>query len=192
VEVFMVTATTRARDVLWEVAVGQHGYFTIRDAKAEGIEPVTVRMLASRGRVTRVAQGLYRFDELPVSAQAAFMEAVLWTGVPGAALSGETVLAVRELCDVNPDRIHLTVPRRHRVRRTGHERYLVHYQDLDPEQRDWWEGVPAVTAACAIQQCITWGTPHYLLRHAIETGRRRGDLTPRAAASLSDALGVRR
>jgi predicted transcriptional regulator of viral defense system len=186
-----MATTTRARDVLWDVAVSQHGYFTIRDAKAEGIEPVTVRMIASRGRVTQVAHGLYRFDDLPVSPQAAFMEAVLWTGVPGAALSHETVLAVRELCDVNPDRIHLTVPRGRRLRRAGGERYVVHYQDLGSNDLDWWEGVPAATAACAIQQCITWGTPHYLLRQAIDTGQRRGDLTPHVAAALAGALGAR-
>lgn len=187
----MATITTRARDVLWDVAAAQHGYFTIRDAKAEGIEPVTVRMLASRGRVTRVAQGLYRFDELPVSPQATFMEAVLWTGIPDAALSHETVLAVRDLCDVNPDRIHITVPRHHRIRRDGQERYVVHYQDLDTNDRAWWEGVPAVTAACAIRQCTTWGTPHYLLRQAINTGQRRGDLTSRDATTLAAELGAR-
>lgn len=187
----MAALTTRARDVLWDVAVAQHGYFTIRDAKTEGIEAVTVRMLTSRGRVTRVGQGLYRFDDLPVSPQAVFMEAVLWTGIQDAALSHDTVLAVRELCDVNPDRIHLTVPRNHRIRRGGHERYIVHYQNLDPSERAWWEGVPAVTAACAIRQCIDSGTPSYLLTQAIDTGRRRGDLTPRAASTLTQALGAR-
>jgi hypothetical protein len=96
-----------------------------------------------------------------------------------------------QLCDVNPDRIHLTVSRAHRLRRTGHERYAVHYQNLGAEDLGWWEGVPAVTAGCAIQQCITWGTPHYLLRQALDTGQRRGDLTPRTATELTAVLGAR-
>lgn len=186
-----MAVTISARSVLWDIALAQHGYFTIRDALAEGVEPVTVRMLAARGRVTRVAHGLYRFEELPVSPQATFMEAVLWTGVPGAALSHETVLAVRELCDLNPDRIHLTVPSGRRLRRAGGDRYVVHHQDLGDKDLDWWEGVPAVTAACAIRQCISWGTPHYLLRQAIDTGQRRGDVTPQTATTLAGALGAR-
>jgi predicted transcriptional regulator of viral defense system len=177
--------------VLWEVAAAQHGYFTLRDASAEGIDDYAVRMLAARNQVTRVAHGLYRFDKFPVTRASAFMEAVLWTGTGGACLSHETVLAVRELCDINPDRIHLTIPRDRRVRRAGGDRYVLHYQDLDTGDVGWWNEVPAVTAACAIWQCIGAGTPTYLLRQALDTGRRRGDLVARVADELDTMLAER-
>jgi predicted transcriptional regulator of viral defense system len=44
-------------------------------------------MLSSRGQLERVAQGVYRFPQLPVTEYDPYMLAVLWTGVPAACLS---------------------------------------------------------------------------------------------------------
>ncbi|MHB1740891.1 MAG: type IV toxin-antitoxin system AbiEi family antitoxin domain-containing protein [Actinomycetes bacterium] len=180
-----------ARQELWDVAVDQYGYFTVQGALDLGIERLTVDKLASRGQVERAGHGVYRFPELPVTKFDPYMLAVLWTGAPEACLSHDTALAVREVCDINPDRIHLTVAARRRIRRAGGELYSMHYEDLDTGQVDWWERIPTVTLPTAIGQCVASGVSTYLLRQALDTGRRTGALLPGEADELEAALEVR-
>ena len=52
--------------------------------------------------------------------------------------------------------------------------YVIHYQNLRPDQVTWWESIPAVTAATAIKQCLETGVPTYLIRQAIERSARTG------------------
>lgn len=119
------------------------------------------------------------------------MLAVLWTRVPEAALSHETALDAYGISDVNPNRIHLTVGKQRRFRRTGAEVYVVHYQDLAPKQIGWWQEIPTVTPATAIAQCIASGTPTYLLRQSIERGQAQGYLKVAERDELAKALKVR-
>lgn len=91
------------KDQLWDVAVEQYGYVTIRDAKDLHIDENAVRMLAARGGLERVGHGVYRFPQLPTAAQDPYMLAVLWTGTDQVCLSHDTALAVYEVCDINPD-----------------------------------------------------------------------------------------
>lgn len=180
-----------AREALWEVAVEQYGYVTLQDAEHLGIGENVVWMLASRGGLERAAHGVYRFPQLPVTERDPYMLAVLWTGTEHTCLSHDTALAAYEACDINPDRIHLTVPASRRIRRRGGERYEVHHQDLRPDQIDWWQGIRAVTLATAIDQCLTSGVPSYLLRQAMKHGRRRGDVLAGEAARLEARLEAR-
>ena len=68
----------------------------------------------------------------------------------------------------------MAVGKQRRLRREGGHRYKVHYEDLSPEQTGWWEEVPTATPARAIAQCISHGTPTYILRQALERGRQQG------------------
>ncbi len=63
-----------------------------------------------------------------------------------------------------------------RFRRASGDDYVVHYQDLTPEQVGWWQEIPTVTPATAIEQCLVYGTPTYLLRQAIARGYEQGYL----------------
>ncbi len=176
------------REALWNVALDQYGYVTLRDAEALDVDEHAVRMLVARRQLQRVAHGVYRFPQLPATARDPYMLAVLWTGTDTASLSHDTALAVRELCDINPDRIHVTVPRTRRIRRAGGDLYVLHHEDLADEQREWWEQIPTVTVATAIGQCVRSGVPSYLLRQALENGRRDGLLNRPEAESLAAAL----
>lgn len=70
----------------------------------------------------------------------------------------------------------------------GGDDYLVHYEDLAPPQVGWWREIPAVTPATAVQQCIGYGTPTYLLRQAIERGHAQGHLTTKERGALAEEL----
>jgi predicted transcriptional regulator of viral defense system len=180
------------RDELWSVAVEQYGYVTTRDATELGIPAGELRKLAARGRLERISQGVYRFAELPVTANDRFMEAVLWTRDPRAALSHETALDVYELSNANPDKVHVTVPKRAKKlrRKDAPEALAVHYQDLAPEQVGWWEGIPAVKVATAIDQCVEAGVRGDLILRAIDAARRKGRIGEATADRQRRALGV--
>jgi predicted transcriptional regulator of viral defense system len=182
-------ATAQAQ--LWDVAVDQCGYVTLRDAAGLGIDDHTVRMLSARRQLEHVAHGVYRFPKFPAAEYDPYMLAVLWTGTAAACLSHDTALAAYEVCDINPDRTHVTVPRARRIRRGGGELYVIHHQDLAAEQISWWRQIPTVTLPAAIAQCIASGVPGYLLRQALATGRARGGLRPAEADALERDLGAR-
>lgn len=181
----------KARQLLWDIALDQHGFVTVDDALAAGISRTAVDMLLRRGTLTSAGAGVYRFPGFPETPQAPYMRAVLWTRTPGACLSHDTALSLHELCDINPDRVHLTVPLARRIRRAGGDLYVVHREDLRPEQIGWWELVPITTPATAIGQGIRNAVPSYLLRQALDRGRRTGQLTAAEHDDLESALEAR-
>ncbi|HQA24119.1 MAG TPA: type IV toxin-antitoxin system AbiEi family antitoxin domain-containing protein [Rhodoglobus sp.] len=180
-----------ARDELWDIATTQHGFVTAQQATEIGIDKHALQMLVHRGTLERAAHGVYRFPQYPVGEHDNLMLAVLWTRVPEAALSHETALDAYGISDVNPNRMHLTVGRQRRFRRAGGDDYVVHYEDLAPKQIGWWQEIPTVTPATAIAQCLTYGTPTYLLRQAIERGHAQGHLKATERDELAAALEAR-
>jgi predicted transcriptional regulator of viral defense system len=180
-----------ARQLLWEIALDQHGFVTTDDAKVVGVTPHALRLLANRGALTREAHGVYRFDRFPVSAADDYQQAVLWTGRAEAALSHETVLDLLELADVNPDRVHVTVSVGARVRREGGENLVIHEQNLTAADLGWWQGIRCVNAATAIRQVIEAGqTQRHLITQAIETARGRGAIAQAEHDDFLTTLGV--
>lgn len=182
---------TLARDELWELAADQHGLFTAQQAINHGVTREALKKLAQRGTVGRAAFGVYHFKKFPYSDRARYMLAVLWTRAPEAVLSHETALECYQVSDLISDKIHVTVRKDRRLRRTGGERYEIHYEDLTPKQVGWWEQVPAVTVAAAITQCIDYGTPTYLLRQALERSQQTGWITARQQDELTTMLEAR-
>ncbi len=177
-----------ARNVLWEVATVQHGFVTAQQAAELGITRASLQMMAQRGTLDRAAFGVYRFPQYPVGEHDQKMLGVLWTRLPEAAISHETALEAYGISDVNPNRIHVTVGKGRRLRRTGGDQYVVHYEDLTPKQIGWWQEIPTVTAKTAIEQCLEYGTPTYLLRQSIHRGHAQGYLKTTERDELAAAL----
>lgn len=181
-----------ARDTLWEVATTQHGFVTASQAADLGISKQGLQMLVHRNTLERASYGVYRFPNYPVGEHDALMLAALWTRAPEAALSHETALDLYAISDINPNRIHITVGKQRRLRRSGGEDYEIHHQDLAPSQVGWWHEIRTVTPATAIGQCISYGTPTYLIRQAIERGHDQGRVTSAQRDELSSKLDAHR
>jgi hypothetical protein len=75
-----------------------------------------------------------------------------------------------------------------RIRRSDNERHVVHVQRLTPRQVTWWEQMPIVTPATAIEQCLEYGTPTYLLHQALDRGARTGAVLRDDLNRLTEAL----
>jgi predicted transcriptional regulator of viral defense system len=172
-------------NTLHEVAEGNYGFLTVDDARRAGILPQRLAEMARRGSLRREGLGLYRLDPFPAHELDTYRKATLWPyGVEGV-LSHETALDLYELSDVNPAKIHLTVPKRYRLRRReAPPSYRFHHEDLDERDITRHEGLPIVTPAKAIRQCHDANLRRDLLRQALEDAKRRGLLTRSAYEGL--------
>lgn len=183
----MITTITDTEKIR-EVALDQYGYITTTQAEDAGVTRYSLAALTRRNRLERVAHGLYRVPQVQESQYGVFMRAVLWAGADKAVLSHETALNAYEVSDINPIKIHVTVGKDHRISKAGGEGYIIHCQNVDIDQKTWWHHIPVVTLACAIEQCIASDVPTYLVRQAIENGRRRRLLTIEEAQCLEGEL----
>jgi predicted transcriptional regulator of viral defense system len=155
-------------DRLREVAFDQHGFVTTEQALEVDVSNASLSMMVRRGRLERVEHGLYRVPQIPVTQYDEFHRAVLWAGFPQTCLSHDTALDAWGISDINPNEIHITVGTKRRIGKAIPKFYVIHRLELAPGQITWWEGIPTVSAATAVEQCIVTGTPTYLIRQALE------------------------
>jgi hypothetical protein len=183
--------------VLYGIAEDQAGYFTAAQARAAGLHQVRLVQLAQQGDIERVSRGVYRFARFPVSRHGHYMEAVLWPQVrrPDVAgvVSHESALAIHGLSDVNPARVHISLPAAVRIRRQVPKGLVIHYADLAPNEVERVEGVPVTTPERAIRDAHASHVGNGLVADAIADGRRNGALSTAAAGRLRrDLLGTKR
>lgn len=170
--------------MLAEFANEQHGFITPDDARGLGIDPANLVRMAERGQLERRGNSVYRFPLSPPGRLDPYMEATLWPRAVDGVLSHETALDLFELSDVHPTKIHVTVPRGHRIRRGAPAQYRIHHEDLQPAQLTRYEGIPIVTPAHAIRQAHRAHLSPSLIAQAIDQGERNGRLTLRQAGEL--------
>jgi predicted transcriptional regulator of viral defense system len=164
---------------------------TTRQALDAGVTHASLSMMVRRERLEHVAHGLYRVPGVPARITDELMQAVLWAGFSETCLSHDSALDAWEISDINPSRIHITVGAKRRIVKQVPRNYVVHKQDLEPNQITWWDGIPTVTAATAIEQCITSGTPTYLIRQAIERSAPTGLVPAPERSRLREMLEAR-
>jgi len=105
---------------LTAVAASQGGYFTARQAEEAGYAYPHLSYHLSAGNFERAGRGLYRIPTLPLSEHDDLLRLWFWSrgrdDVPQAVVSHQTALALHELAEFIPTRVHLTVPRSFRKR----------------------------------------------------------------------------
>ena len=178
--------------LLYDIAEGQLGYFTTAQAREAGLHPVRLVQLHRHGDIERVSRSVYRLTRYPISPLGPYMEAALWPQVrrPGAqaTVSHESALAIFELSDVNPAKVHITLPHTFRIRRTLPRHLVLHYADLKPQDIRQVEGVRVTTAARTIRDVHAAHLGPALVRQAITDGRKTGHLTFDEADRLEEEL----
>ena len=176
---------------LRSVALEQHGYVTSAQALDVGVSYPALSYFVKNGRLERAARGVYRVPQIPYTEHDLKHLALLWASSDNAVLGFDTALSAYEVCDINPSKIHVVVPKRTRINKTGGERFVVHKADIPENEIGWWEGMPIVQLPVAIKQCLTSGVPSYLISQAISFGVTKNLLTDREASELYKLLKAR-
>jgi predicted transcriptional regulator of viral defense system len=176
---------TRYRELLPR-AVAQHGLLTPDDAVAIGGTAHVLVQLAHRGQLERVGRRIYRVPELAGDPLEQYQEALL--RLPAAVLSHDTALDLHDLCDINPIKVHVTIPAATRIRAELPAWLTVHRRDLADGETTWHEGLAIITPARAIIDGIETHVGQRFIDEAREAATRRGLLSTREAQAVERAL----
>lgn len=141
-------AERSAIDRLFDIAEGQAGYFTAKQAAAAGVSRQLLSHHAKdRGSAIRERRGLYRLRNFPASRHELLVAEWLHTGLPvDAVVSHESAAELHDLTDLMPDKIHMTASLRHTGRRTPSGVQLHFTTDGVPtKERTERNGIPTTT-----------------------------------------------
>ncbi len=163
---------------LLALAEENDGLVTASQARAIGIVDSVLARLTRRGKLERVARGVYRIPYYPSDRLSQYREAILWArashGPENVALSHETALAVYGISDVNPSGVHITVPKDARLRRRKPKWIVIHRGTLSPSDVTMHEGLPATTVAKSVLDVVDETGRLGLARQAIKDARKEG------------------
>ncbi len=126
-------------------AYQQSGYFTVDQAHKHGVSRQLLSHHIRQGRFERVRRGLYRVRGFPTSQHDDIREKWMAVGMDKAVLSDESALALLELSDHIPDKVHLLVSRRHRGLRRP-PGVVIHTRPDDEKVNTVWRDAMPVTA----------------------------------------------
>lgn len=175
-------------EAIYSTAQSQSGYFTTGQAATAGYSPQLLRKYLDNGRVVRVRRGIYRLVHFPASDHEDLVVAWLWAEQAGV-FSHETALALHDLSDALPAKIHMTIPANWRRRRLRVPAGLVlHYADLGDFDRAGFSAVPITSAQRTLRDCLEANVSPELVRQAVLQALRRGLISGQDGAKLNSAL----
>lgn len=171
-------------DRLYETAAAQEGLFTTKQGAEAGYSPQLLAHHVEFGKVARVRRGIYRVVHFPAGEHEELVVAWLWSGLEGV-VSHQSALALHDLSDVLPSKIHLTLPdawsnRRFRVPRG----IVLHYAHVPRRDRGWLGPVPVTTPRRTLDDCAAAALAPELLHQAAEQALRRGLVTKRELTGI--------
>jgi predicted transcriptional regulator of viral defense system len=186
------TRDMRSRiDELLPFAEENEGFLTAAQARSLGIKDSVLSRLTQRGKLQRVARGVYRIPYFPSDRLGQYREAILWaradSGPKKIALSHETALAVYGISDANPSRVQITVPKSARRRRRP-KWVEIHRADLRASDIVNREGLPVTTIEKAISQLLEETGRVGLARGALKDARKQGYISAEKASALTRRL----
>lgn len=169
--------------ILRELAAENHGIISLEEAEDAGVTASNIRKLAQRGRVRRVAQGVYRHQEVPGDTYTDLAAALATVG-GDAYIEWDSVLAHYGLGDIVPPYIRVGSSRRYRG--TQHkislkiEKISVPSSDRDVVLR---EGVPMLSLEAALEKAAP-RIPRDKYEKALADAVKQGYLSRSAARKL--------
>lgn len=189
-----ITTTRPDWDRLFETALGQEGMFTTKQAADAGYSPQLLNRHLRSGNIRRLRRGVYRIVRFPAGDHEDLSEIWLWSDQAGI-VSHETALALRDLSDILPSSIHLSLPETWRSRRLRVPKGVVlHFADIGENERSWVGAVPVTSPLRTIVDCAVDNLSPELLRQAAEQAVARGLISRKelmvAGRSVPALLGI--
>jgi predicted transcriptional regulator of viral defense system len=191
-----MAASVRGR-LLYRLSLSRHrDRFVLKGAMLFAVwanaHQVRLVQLAKQGDIERETRGVYRFTRFPRSQLGHYTAAVLWPQVRRpdvvGVVSHQSAMSIHGLSDVNPARIHLTLPAAVRLRRQVPKVLVIHYAELEPDDVERVEGVPVTTPARSIRDAHASHLGSEIVGTTIADGRRSGALGLAEADALEREL----
>ncbi len=157
----MANNTDKSRR-LWEIASLQDGFFTAKQAREVGYDTNGQSYQVQAGNWVREHRGIYRFAGYPLADHPDLMKWYLWScnrkGEPQGVYSHETALSLYEVSDVNPSKIHMTVPKGFRRSAPIPRILVLHSRSVPEEDIGHMFGMGVTTPIRTLLDVVTAGT----------------------------------
>jgi predicted transcriptional regulator of viral defense system len=157
---------------LFQIAYPQSGYFRTAQAASAGFSNQLLRKHRLAGRLVRPLRSVYRLVDVPPGEHDDLVELWLWSEEAGV-FSHETALALHQLSDVLPSRVHMIVPGAWSRRSALPGPLVLYYANVSADDRTWVGSVPVTTVARTLRDAVDAGVDPDLVAQAIAEGRAR-------------------
>jgi len=168
-----------AANKLFVIAESQQGYFTYKQALASGYYRRAAHFYTKTGEWLREKRGIYRLAKFPMADRPDLVIWSLWSADRKGNIQGvyshQTALSLYDITDVNPAKIHMTVPRTFR-KGAGLPKILVlHRAQIPPSDISVFQGYRVTSPTRTIRDMLEMGTmqPQDIkagLRQAVQKG----------------------
>ena len=167
---------------LFEFAEQQQGFFTAKQAKAAGFAENTHPYHVQAGNWIREYRGIYRLVLFPAADRPDLVLWALWSRNRNEDVEGvyshQTALSLYELSDLNPAKLHMTVPTDFRRNSEIPGILVLHYADLPDGDVQTAQGFKFTRPLRTILDLIEAGTVEQrFIRQALRQAVDRGLIT---------------
>ena len=167
---------------LFEIADSQQGFFTAKQAVTSGYSEKNHAFHVHAGNWVRELHGVYRLRSYPQSPESDLVLWSLWSrgkdGIPQGIYSHETVLSYHDLSDINPARLHLTVPTRFKRMAKLPEHLVLYKSNIPKGEIRQMRGYQMTAVKRALEDMIqAEAYPKDLIESAITEALKSGHLT---------------
>jgi predicted transcriptional regulator of viral defense system len=199
----MAQSHREASSRLFDLAEQQQGFFTTKQAKAAGFAENTHPYHVHAGNWIREHRGIYRLALFPTPDRPDLVLWSLWSRNRKEEVDGvyshQTALSLHELSDLNPAKLHMTVPTNFRRNSDIPGIVVLHYRDLLKSEIQAGPGYKYTRPLRTILDLIEAGTVErtfirQALRQAVDRGLitrqqlRHEQLSETARKMIEDAL----
>lgn len=175
---------------LFETALAQQGFFTAKQAREAGFAENTHPYHVRAGNWVREHRGVYRLAQFPPADRPDLVLWSLWSRNRREEVQGvyshQTALSLHDLSDVNPARIHMTVPETFRKNSQIPGILVLHYCDLPDSDVEFATGFRFTRPLRTILDVIESGEmERSLVCQAVRQACARGMITRRQIRNTS-------
>jgi len=178
----MAQSHREASRQLFDFAEQQQGFFTTKQAKAAGFAENTHPYHVQAGNWIRERRGIYRLALYPAADRPDLVLWALWSRNRDEEVEGvyshQTALSLYDLSDLNPAKLHMTVPSDFRRNSEIPGILVLHYADLPKSDVQAGSGFKFTRPLRTILDIIETGTvERNFIRQALRQAVERGLIT---------------
>lgn len=177
----MATEMNKKITKLFKIAENQHGYFTAKQATSAGFLPTNFTYHVKSGTWEHEGTGIYRLKNFPNSRESQRAFYSLWSRNRHDEIQGvyshETALSIYDLSDVNPSKLHMTVPKGFRKSAEIPKILVLYFADFDKSEVQNIDGIPVTRPLRTLLDVYQGNTSHEFVEQAVQQAYSKGLIT---------------